>query len=127
MKSASLRLDTGNMVLSGKVMALRKVFIVPFISSRNGSFTGYFFEPPSTECSRMWKMPVSSRGVVLNAMENSLFSSPLSIHRSRAPVLSCSIVTSVAPISSTGWIFFTVNPWILSLIVMSRLPLIFHS
>ena len=63
-------------------MALRKVFIVPFISSRKGSFTGYFFEPPRTECSSMWNIPVSSLGGVLKAMEKSLFSPSFFSHTS---------------------------------------------
>ena len=41
----------------------------------NGSLTGYASLPHSTECSRMWKTPVSSAGGVLNAMEKDLFTS----------------------------------------------------
>ena len=39
--------------LIGKVIALRKVFSEPFMSSTNGSLTGYLREPQSTACSRM--------------------------------------------------------------------------
>ena len=38
-------LATGYQVLSGKVIALRKVFSEPFMSSTNGSLTGYLREP----------------------------------------------------------------------------------
>ena len=34
---------------------------------KNGSLTGYFFEPHSAVCSRMCAMPVESSGTVLNA------------------------------------------------------------
>lgn len=47
-------------------MAFKNVFKEPFTSSTNGSFTGNFSEPQSTECSRMWATPVLSFGGVLN-------------------------------------------------------------
>ena len=81
-------LDTGNMVMSGNVIALRKVFMDVLRSSTNGSFTGNFSEPLSRECSRMWKTPVLSSGMVLKMMENSLLSIPLSIQQISVPVLS---------------------------------------
>ena len=43
--------------------------------STNGSLTGNFADPHSTECSRMWKTPVSSAGGVLKPMAKALFSS----------------------------------------------------
>ena len=88
-KSLSLRLATGYIVLSGKVMALRKVFKEPLTSSTNGSLSGYFLDPQSTECSTMCATPVSSAGVVRKLMENTLLSSSFSKKKRRAPLFSC--------------------------------------
>ena len=110
-KSCSFRLETGYMVLSEKVMAFKKVFIELFIKSTKGSFTGYFSEPHSTLCSRMWNTPVSSSGRVLKATEKSLFISPLSIQHSCAPVLSWVISYSVPESSSAFRARVTVKPY----------------
>ena len=53
-------------------MALRKVMRPPLFISPKTSFTGYFLEPISTECSRMWATPVESVGMVLNETEKVL-------------------------------------------------------
>ena len=66
-------LATGYMVLSGNVMAFRNVCMEFLSRFTNGSLTGNLSEPHRTECSRMWKTPVSSAGGVLNEMENALF------------------------------------------------------
>ena len=57
----------------------------PLMRSTNGSLTGNLAEPLSTECSRMWKTPVSSTGGVLKAMANALFSSSQARCTRRAP------------------------------------------
>ena len=80
---------TGYMVLSGNVRALRNVCIDVLSRLTNGSLTGKRSEPHSTECSRMWKTPVSLVGGVLNAIEKDLLVSSLAIHMRRAPVASC--------------------------------------
>ena len=96
--------------MSGKVIALRKVLMLLFKSSTNGSFTGYFSLPHSTLCSRMWNTPVESFGSVRKVMENTMFSAPLSSQKSRAPVFSCSIRTAF-PSSSASYSFRTTrNP-----------------
>ena len=77
---------TGYNVLSGAVMALRKVLSEPLSISTNGSFTGKRREPQSTECSRMCGTPVSSLGRVLKLHEKTLFSSSASTERTSAPV-----------------------------------------
>ena len=110
--------------MSGNVIALRKVFIEVLRSSTNGSLTGYLSEPQSTECSSMWNTPVLSSGRVLNPTEKSLFSSPLSAHTSFAPVASCSISTSLPPISFISRMFVTVKPCILSFTVICYAPVI---
>ena len=56
-------------------MAFKNVCIELLMRSTNGSLTGYFAEPQSTECSRMWNTPVESVGGVLNPIANALFSS----------------------------------------------------
>ena len=76
-RSWSFVLATGYMVLSGNVIAFRNVCIEPFSRFTNGSLTGNFRLPHSTECSRMWNTPVSSAGGVLKEMENALFASAL--------------------------------------------------
>ena len=53
-----------------------------------GSLTGKRSEPHSTECSRMWKTPVSSAGGVLKAMAKDLLTSGVASQRARAPVAS---------------------------------------
>ncbi len=68
-------LATGYIVLSAKVIAFKNVCIELLMRLTNGSLTGNFLDPQSTECSRMWKTPVLSAGGVLNAIENALFSS----------------------------------------------------
>ena len=74
-RSWSFLLATGYMVLSGKVIAFRNVFIEPLASSMKGSFEGNFREPQRTECSRMCGMPVLFPGGVLKVMEKTLLSS----------------------------------------------------
>ena len=54
----------------------------------NGSLTGKRSEPHSTECSRMWKTPVSLAGGVLKAIEKALLSSAQASHITRARVAS---------------------------------------
>ena len=76
---------TGYIVLSGKVIAFRNVFIDVLSRLTKGSFTGKRSLPHSTECSRMWKTPVSSAGGVLNEIENDLLSSSTASHIMRAP------------------------------------------
>ena len=61
-RSRSLVEATGYMVLSGKVIAFKKVCMEVFSRLTKGSFTGNFSDPHSTECSKMWKTPVSSAG-----------------------------------------------------------------
>ena len=80
-------------------MALRKVFMLLFISSTKGSLTGYFSLPHKVVCSRIWNTPVSSEGRVLKAMAKSLFRLPLSIQQTSPPVFSWRISTMVPPIS----------------------------
>ena len=73
------------MVLSGKVIAFRKVCMEVLSRLTKGSFTGKRSLPHRTECSRMWNTPVESEGGVLNAMEKDLLSSSQAIHSARAP------------------------------------------
>ena len=113
-KSFSLRLDTGYMVLSGKVIAFRKVLIELFIKSTKGSFTGYFSEPQSTLCSSMWNTPVESSGRVLKPTQKSLFASPLSIQQSCVPTFSCRISTNLPPSSADSLILSTRKPPMIS-------------
>ena len=56
-------------------MAFRNVCMELLMRSTNGSFTGNFALPQSTECSRMWNTPVLFAGGVLKAMAKALFSS----------------------------------------------------
>ena len=77
---------TGYIVLSEKVSAFRKVCIELLSRWTNGSFTGNLLEPHSTECSRMWKTPVSFAGGVLKAIEKALLPSGQASHMTRAPV-----------------------------------------
>ena len=56
-------------------MAFKNVCIELLSRFTNGSFTGNLSEPQSTECSRIWKTPVSFAGGVLKAMENALLES----------------------------------------------------
>ena len=74
-RSCSFVDATGYIVLSPKVMALRNVCMLVFSRLTNGSFTGNFRDPHKTECSRMWKTPVSSAGGVLKDMEKALLTS----------------------------------------------------
>ena len=46
-------------------MAFKNVCMLVFSRLTKGSLTGNFSEPHRTECSRMWKTPVSSAGGVL--------------------------------------------------------------
>ena len=68
-------------------MALRKVFREPLMSSTKGSLMGYLREPHSTECSRMWGMPVELAGGVRRVTPKHLFSSSLLRLMTSAPVL----------------------------------------
>ena len=63
--------------LLGKEESLARIRTGIELLSRftKGSFTGNLSEPQSTECSRMWKTPVSFAGGVLKAIENALFAS----------------------------------------------------
>ncbi len=78
--------DTGYMVLSGNVMAFRNVCMDDFSRLTKGSLMGNRCEPHSTECSRMWKTPVSSAAGVLKVMENALFGSLFCRKSRRAPL-----------------------------------------
>ena len=98
------------MVLSGKVMAFRNVFMEDFSSSTKGSFTGNLSLPHRTECSRMWNTPVESSGRVLKPMQNSLLVSPLSTQTREALVLSWVISTRFALSSATSRTRVTVKP-----------------
>ena len=82
-------LATGNIVMSLPVMALRNVDNEPFKSWSKGLFIGYFFDPLSTECSKICGIPQSSTGSVLNAIANVLFLSLLAILTTRAPLFIC--------------------------------------
>ena len=66
-------------------------------SCRKGEVTGYFSDPASTECSRMWNTPVSSQGKVPKPMPKALFSSWFSISRTVAPL--------------TSWVRVVAVPW----------------
>ena len=79
---------TGYRVLSGKVMAFRKVCIEVLMRLTKGSFTGKRSLPQRTECSKMWKTPVSSMGGVLKAMAKDLLLSSTASHIARAPLAS---------------------------------------
>ena len=85
-RSRSLVEATGYMVLSEKVRAFRNVCIELLSRCTKGSLTGKRSEPQSTECSRMWKTPVSLAGGVLKAMAKALLSSAQASHMRRAPV-----------------------------------------
>ena len=63
-------------------------------SCMNGEVTGYFSDPASTECSKMWNTPVSSQGKVPKPMPKALFSSSFSISRTVAPLTSCRSVVA---------------------------------
>ena len=99
---------------SGDVNAFRNVAKDPFASCTNGSFTGYFSEPHSTECSIMCGTPVSSYGSVRNPIANVLQSSSRSNQTSSAPFFSYSIRTIRPLISGRSVIDFTANPLTLS-------------
>ena len=71
-------------------MALMKVAGLIFSISKNGSRTGYFSEPASTECSRMWVTPVLFGGGVGKLMEKRFSVSSEYKCSSFAPVLRCS-------------------------------------
>ena len=60
----------------------------PFVELLKSSLTGYLSEPHSTLCSRMWNTPVSSSGMVLKPMQNSLLLSLLLTQASSVPVFS---------------------------------------
>ena len=81
----ALRLATGYMVLSGKVMAFKKVLSDPLTNSTNGSFKGNFRDPHKVECSQMWGTPVLLSGVVRKDTEKTLLSSSLAKYKSLAP------------------------------------------
>ena len=83
--SVRLRVAKGYQVVSAPVMALRKVISPPLWISPNTSFTGYFFEPMSTECSRMWATPVESCGTVMKETQKVLLGSSFLIARAWQP------------------------------------------
>ena len=60
-----------------------------FMSSTKGSLMGYLRDPQSTECSRMWGMPVELVGGVRRTTPKVLFSSSLQRDMSSAPVFLC--------------------------------------
>ena len=106
-----MRLLTGYMVLSGKVKAFIKVCRELLIISTKGLLTGYFRDPHKSECSNMWKTPVSSDGSVLNAAANVLFSSLRSSHKSRAPFFAKCICQRTAPICGSSLLVSMTKPW----------------
>ena len=58
----------------------------PFASSTNGSFSGNFADPHSTECSVMWATPVLSSAGVRKAILKTLLSSVFFMVKMRAPL-----------------------------------------
>ena len=78
------------MVLSGNVIAFKNVLKEPLSNSTKGSFTGYFAEPHKTECSKIWKIPLSLYGIVLKLMLKLLLISSFLKNTRRAFVLTCS-------------------------------------
>lgn len=91
-------------------MAFRNVFSEPFDNRSNGLFTGKFLEPFRTECSRIWGVPASDSGIVLNAMLNVLFGSSAKIFKTRALLLICSKSPQTALISVTCFFMMMRNP-----------------
>ena len=69
-------------------MAFRKEAMLLLMSWRKGEVTGYFSEPSSTECSRIWNTPVLSEGKVPNPMPKALLLSWFSSKRTVAPLKS---------------------------------------
>jgi hypothetical protein len=102
---------TGYMVLSGKVMAFKKVCMEVFSRLTKGSFTGNFSDPHSTECSRMWKTPVSSAAGVLKVMEKALLASSFSRYSRRAPEAACVITWAAPSISGISREPVSSKPW----------------
>ena len=82
-------LATGYIVQSLAVKALRKVLSEPFISSTNGSRTGYLSLPASTLCSSICGTPVLFSGGVQKLIENVLFVSSQFRCTIVRPLLSC--------------------------------------
>ena len=70
-------------------------------SSTNGSFTGYFLEPQSVECSRICCSPVSLYGGVLKPIENTLLLETMAI---LAPLFLC---LNKSPVESKSSSFST--------------------
>eukprot|EP00961_Rhodomonas_salina_P289996 3918611-Rhodomonas_salina.1 len=73
----------------------------PLSSSTKGSFTGYLRDPHSTECSRMWGIPVESSGGVRKVIPKHLFSSGTVTDMISAPVFLCVKSSTLVPYSST--------------------------
>ena len=73
-------------------------------SSTNGSFTGYFLEPHSVECSRICCSPVSLYGGVLKPIENTLLLSSLETMAILAPLFLC---LNKSPVESKSSSFST--------------------
>jgi hypothetical protein len=68
------------------VIAFMKVLSDRGSIEKKGSRTGYFCEPASTMCSRMWATPVESFGMVGKATAKALLSSAQAMWMCRAPV-----------------------------------------
>ena len=81
----SFREENGYIVLSGNVNALMNVARELFSRSTKGSRSGYFSDPFSTECSRIWKIPVWSDGTVRKAIPKVLLTSSRSSQMTSAP------------------------------------------
>ena len=118
-RSRSLVEATGYMVLSGKVMAFRKVCMEVFSKLTKGSFTGNFSDPHSTECSKMWKTPVSSAAGVLKLMEKALLASSLARYMSRAPEATWVMRCAVPSISGRSSLRSQANPWRAVMVLVS--------
>lgn len=82
----------------------------PFNRFTNGSFTGYFFDPFNTECSKIWNTPVSSSGIVLNVIAKVLFSSSRFNHAILVLVYSYTNSTNSPSQSLIGVVRVTRNP-----------------
>ena len=98
------------MVLSAKVSAFKKVCMEVLSRFTKGSFTGKRSLPQRTECSKMWKTPLSFAGGVLKAMAKDLFSSSHASQRARAPLAVCLIAYATPDNSGKGRTSVTTKP-----------------
>ena len=93
---------------------------------------GCFWEPHSNVCSRMYRTPVMSMGVVQNCTLTKLFVCSLARCKYFASVLLWLNFTVIRDSSGTDVTWLIVNPWILSPTSCSNalskavVPLLFH-